>query len=128
MATLFTTLIENDLANFVYTDPRCVAFLDINPAAPGHCLVVPRQETDQWTDIDEGLMTHLMSVAKKIGEAQKSVFGCERVGVMIAGFEVPHCHIHVIPANSMADFELGAHEASDEQLSEHRSLLQAALG
>lgn len=81
----------------------CVGFLSINPITDGHTLVVPRAEVDQWTDIDAGDAAHMMSVSHHLGNAIKSVFSPERIGLMIAGFEVPHTHIHVMQLNDMSD-------------------------
>lgn len=106
MASVFTMIINGDLpGHFVWRDEQCVVFLSINPIAAGHCLVVPIREVDQWTDLTEGECTHLMAIAKRIGDAQKVEFDPARVGVMIAGFEVPHTHVHVIPMESMADLD-----------------------
>ncbi len=116
MASIFSKIINDRSGYFVYEDLECVAFMDIRPAAPGHALVVPRVEVDEWTDITPELAAHLMQVGQKLGRAQKQVFGSDRVGLLIAGFEVAHCHLHVIPANSMADFEIGQVEADPETL------------
>ena len=103
-ATLFTRIIQGEVpGTFVYRDKLCVAFLTINPITTGHTLVVPIEEVDQWTELSDSLSRHLFDVATKIGNAQKKVFLCERVALAIAGFEIPHCHLHVIPSNSMAD-------------------------
>lgn len=104
MASVFTRIITGDLpGTFVYTDEVCVAFMTINPISRGHLLVVPRMEIDQWTDLPDGISQHCFAVAKRIALAQKRVLGCERVALIIAGFEVPHCHLHVIPAATIAD-------------------------
>ena len=87
----------------MWRDDRCVAFMSINPIATGHTLVVPRDEIDHWIDAPDDLVAHLFEVTRVIGLAQHDAFHCERVGVIIAGYEVPHTHIHVIPTNSMAD-------------------------
>lgn len=67
--------------------------------------MVPIKEVDQWTDLSQQLTEHLFNVAKIIGQATKRAFGCERIALVIAGYEIPHCHLHVIPSNSMADLE-----------------------
>ena len=69
-------------------------------------MVVPREEISAWTDLDDDLLDHLMNVAKRIGRAQEAAFECERIGMMIVGYEVPHVHIHVWPTTSMADFDI----------------------
>ncbi len=107
MATLFTKIIDGEIpGHFVWQDEQCVAFLVIDPLTDGHTIVVPREEIDQWTDAEPGLMDHLVDVARLIGGAQKVAFGSERAGLMVAGFEVPHLHVHVWPTNSLADFDL----------------------
>ena len=104
MATVFTRIIEGELpGTFVWRDDQCAAFLSINPLAPGHTLVVPIAEIDHWLDVSADLQAHLFDVSRRIGEAQMRALRPERIGLVIAGFEVPHCHIHVCPANSMAD-------------------------
>jgi diadenosine tetraphosphate (Ap4A) HIT family hydrolase len=104
MATIFTRIIEGQIpGTFIWRDDQCVAFMSINPIAPGHALVVPRAEIDHWLDCPLGLSGHLYRVSQLIGKAQQRAFPCERVGLIVAGFEVPHTHIHVIPTRSMSD-------------------------
>lgn len=104
MASVFTKIIAGELpGTFVYTDDVCVAFMTINPIARGHLLVVPRVEIDQWTDLPDDISQHCFAVAKRIAHAQKKVLQCARVALIIAGFEVPHCHLHIIPATTIAD-------------------------
>ena len=104
MATVFTRIIEGELpGTFVWRDEECAAFLSINPLAPGHTLVVPIAEIDHWLDVPADLQAHLFDISRRIGEAQMRAFRPDRIGLVIAGFEVPHCHIHVCPVNSMAD-------------------------
>lgn len=104
--TLFTKIINGEIpGTFVYRDVLCVAFMTISPITTGHCLIVPIEEVDQWTDLPQALNEHLFNVAKIIGQATKQAFGCERTALVIAGYEIPHCHLHVIPSNSMADLD-----------------------
>ena len=111
MASLFSRIISGELpGTFVHQDDHCVAFMTINPISRGHLLVVPRIELDQWTDLPDEISQHCFSVAKRIASAQKLALGCTRVALIIAGFEVPHCHIHVIPAESIEDVSF-AHAA-----------------
>ena len=99
-------IINGDLpGRFVWKDDLCVAFLSINPMAPGHTLVVPRVEVDHWIDLDSDLADHLFTVSKKIGKALDLGFKPKKVGLMIAGLEVPHAHIHVIPMEGMHDLD-----------------------
>lgn len=111
MSTLFTKIINGQIpGRFVWKDESVVAFLSIGPITHGHTLVVPRAEVDHWVDAPAELMNHLMMVAGHIGRAQKQAFGSERAGLMVAGFEVPHLHVHVWPTNSLADFDLARAE------------------
>jgi diadenosine tetraphosphate (Ap4A) HIT family hydrolase len=106
VSTLFSRVIQGEIpGRFVWRDERCVAFLTIAPLRPGHALVVPRYEIDQWTDADDDLVARLMVVAKQIGAAQKTAFDAPRAGLVIAGFEVPHFHVHVFPSWGIDDFD-----------------------
>ena len=130
MASLFTRIIRGEIpGHFVYKDEICVAFLTINPIATGHTLVVPIEEIDEWVDLPTATSSHLMLVARRIGLAQKQLYSCNRVGMIIAGFEIPHCHLHVIPANTMTDlsFEHAAAHVDPERLSEQAEHLAAVL-
>ncbi len=102
MPTIFTRIIEGEIpGTFVHRDEHCVVFLSINPLAPGHALVVPIVEVEHWVDLPEDLAAHLFAVAHRIGRAQQRAFAPEKVGLIIAGYEVPHTHVHVIPTTSM---------------------------
>lgn len=115
MATVFSRIIAGELpGRFVWQDERCVAFLSVGPLAPGHTLVVPREEVDQWVDADPDLTAHLMRVAQAIGRVQVRAFGAARAGLMVAGYEIPHLHVHVWPSNSMSDFDISRVDNSPE--------------
>lgn len=102
MTTVFTHIIEGRIpGTFVWKDEICVAFMTINPMASGHVLVVPRVEVDHWIDLPESVSAHLFAVSHTIGRAQMKAFPCERIGLIIAGYEVPHTHVHVIPTTNM---------------------------
>ncbi len=108
MTSLFTRIIRGELpARFVWQDSRCVAFLSNRPLRPGHALVVPRTEVDHWLDAEPDLLAHLTATAQIIGKAQMAAFHPERIGLMIAGLEVPHLHIHVVPIRGMHDLDFG---------------------
>ncbi len=103
MPSIFTRIIDGEIpGRFLWKDDRCVSFLDVRPLAPGHALVIPRVEVDEWTDLPADTAAHLMTVAHTVGRAQKKVLAPARIGLMIAGFEVPHVHVHVVPMDSMA--------------------------
>ena len=107
MPTLFSRIIAGEIpGTFVWRDDQAVAFMSIAPASPGHTLVVPVAEVDHWIDLPVELARHLMGVAHWIGRAQKQAFGRARVGLVVAGLEVPHTHVHVIPMDGMSDLAL----------------------
>jgi histidine triad (HIT) family protein len=87
----------------VWRDPVCVVFLSINPMHPGHALDVPRAEVDHWIDLDPDVARHLFGVAQMIGRAQQRALSPRRIGMLIAGDEVPHTHLHVVPFDSVAE-------------------------
>lgn len=106
VATLFTRIINGEIpGRFVHRDELCVAFLSIHPLSPGHTLVVPIEEVDHWLDLSAELTAHLMEVARRIGRAQQKAFSPVKVGLMVAGLEVPHVHIHVVPIRSEGDLD-----------------------
>ena len=105
MSSIFDRIIAGQLpARFIWSDEQAVAFLTIEPRQPGHTLVVPRVEVDRWLDIGEPLLAHLMSIAHKIGLAQREEWDADRAGLMIEGYMVPHLHIHVWPSWSPREF------------------------
>ena len=102
--TLFTRIIRGDLpGRFVWRDDEIVAFLTIAPHQPGHTLVVPVRQVDHWTDVDEPLWLRLSAAQLAIGSALMAAFQPVRVGSIIAGLEVPHCHVHLIPIDAESD-------------------------
>jgi histidine triad (HIT) family protein len=106
MATIFTRIIAGEIpGTFVHRDEHCVAFLSINPLAHGHTLVVPVQEIDHWIDMPPELAAHVFAVAHRIARAQQDAFGCDRVGMIIAGYEVPHAHVHLVPTTHMGQLD-----------------------
>ncbi|NMH96471.1 HIT family protein [Pseudonocardia acidicola] len=130
MSTLFTKIIDGELpGRFVWSDDRAVGFLSINPLGPGHTLVVPREEVDHWVDADPELIGHLTVVAHTIGNAMRTVWQPPRVGLIVAGFEVPHLHVHVFPAWEMGafDFATAARSVDAAEQDGHAEKLRAAL-
>lgn len=133
MASVFAKIIAGELpGHFVWRDARAVAFLSIAPLRPGHTLVVPVQEVDHWLDCEAPLLSHLTAVAKTVGEAVQRAFGSARVGLIIAGLEVPHTHLHVVPLDEMPDLDFANANtnAKPEELAaaaqKIRAVLQAA--
>ena len=130
MPTIFTRIIDGELpGTFVWRDERAVAFMSINPLAHGHVLVVPTAEVDHWIDLDPVLAGHLFDVARVIGTAQAAAFRCARVGLIVAGYEVPHTHVHVIPTNSMRElnFANAALSVDPAQLESAAEAIRAQL-
>lgn len=108
VASVFSRIIAGELsARFVWSDDTCVGFLSIEPLNPGHVLVVPREEIEHWIDLDLGTWEHLTRVSKAIGNALQRGYHPAKVGMMLAGLEVPHVHIHLVPINSTRDLEFG---------------------
>lgn len=104
MASIFSRIIAGEIPSYkVAEDDKHYAFLDINPVAPGHVLVVPKHETDYIFDLDNEEYTALHLFAKRVAEAIKTAMPCLRVGVAIMGLEVPHAHIHLVPINRESD-------------------------
>lgn len=129
MPTIFTRIIDGALpGTFVWDDDHCVAFLSINPLQPGHTLVVPREEIDHWLDCPGDLRDHLFDVAQQIGRAIDASWNPEKVGLMLAGLEVPHMHLHVVPIWGVSDLDFAnAGSASREELDEAANRIRAVL-
>lgn len=130
MPSIFTRIIQGEIpGRILHEDDQCFAMLDIRPLHPGHTLVIPKAEIDEWTDLPADLAGHLMSVSHRIGAAQKATIECERIGLMIAGFEVPHTHVHVVPLQSMANLDFRNAEVSPkaDELDAMHALLSGAL-
>lgn len=131
MPTLFTRIIDGEIpGTFVWRDPECVAFLSIEPVQPGHTLVVPRAEVDHWIDLDPVLVGHLAVVAQTIAQAQQRVYEPVKVGLLVAGLEVPHVHLHVIPlVRGEGDLHLDRAQASTpDALATEAERIRGALG
>jgi len=104
--SVFSRIIDGELpATFVWRDDRCVGFLSIQPLRPGHTLVVPRREVDHWIDVDPDEWAHVTSVAQTVGKALQAAYSPAKVGLMLAGLEVPHTHLHVVPIDGVHDLD-----------------------
>ena len=133
MPTLFTRIIRGEIpGRFVWRDAQCVAFLTIAPLQPGHTLVVPIREVDHWLDLEPAEAAHLTLVSQKIGRAVQSAFAPKKVGLMIAGLEVAHVHLHVVPIHELRDLDFAradkapAPAAMDAAAAKLRAALRAA--
>ncbi len=104
MATIFTRIVNGEIPCYkVAEDEKYLAFLDINPLAEGHTLVIPKKEVDYIFDIDDELFAGLHLFAKRIAKAIDKSVKCARVGVAVIGLEVPHAHIHLVPLRNIGD-------------------------
>lgn len=104
--TIFSRIIAGEIPSYkVAENDRFYAFLDINPIAWGHTLVVPKQETDYIFDIDDEQLGEMMVFAKKVAEAIRKTFPCRKVGLAVLGLEVPHAHIHLVPLKNEGDMD-----------------------
>jgi histidine triad (HIT) family protein len=130
VATLFTRIINGEIpGHFVWRDDHCVAFLSIHPLRPGHTLVVSRAEVDHWLDLEPQLAAHLTTVAQSIGKALQRAFNPTKVGLMIAGLEVPHVHLHVVPIGGLHDLDFSRQDlnAKPEELERAAVTVRSAL-
>jgi histidine triad (HIT) family protein len=130
MTTIFTRIIQGEIpGTFVYKDEACVAFMSINPMADGHVLVIPRDEVDHWVDLSPYIASHLFEVSHRISRALSIAFPCEKVGLIIAGYEVNHCHIHLIPTTNMGQlsFANAASSVARSTLEAHAEQITKAL-
>jgi diadenosine tetraphosphate (Ap4A) HIT family hydrolase len=130
MTTIFTRIIQGEIpGTFVYKDEACVAFMSINPMADGHVLVIPRDEVDHWVDLSPYIASHLFEVSHRISRALSLAFPCEKVGLIIAGYEVNHCHIHLIPTTNMGQLSFANAATSVERstLEAHAAKITVAL-
>ena len=119
MASIFSKIVAGEIpAHKIYEDEKFLAFLDINPVAEGHTLVIPKKETDYIFDVDDKTLSEMIIFAKKIALAQQKAIECKRVGLLVVGTEVPHAHIHLIPFKNESQMSLDSPKLtlSDEQM------------
>ena len=118
---LFCKIVKGDIPSYkIYEDDYTVAFLDINPDALGHTLVIPKKEVDYIFDIEDAELGRMMAFAKQVAKAQEKAITCKRVGIAVMGLEVPHAHIHLIPITKESDMYFGGKklEMSQDELAE----------
>lgn len=116
MASIFSRIIDREIpAHIIAEDDSFLAFLDINPLAEGHTLVIPKNETDYFFDLEDQWLAGIMPFAKKVAKAIEQVVECERIGVSVIGLEVPHAHVHLIPINGIDDMDFGKMKLSPTQ-------------
>lgn len=108
MATIFSRIVAGEIpCHKIAEDEEFFAFLDINPVAVGHTLVIPKMEVDYIFDIDDPALGRMMAFAKRVARAQEAAIACKRVGLAVMGLEVPHAHIHLIPITKESDMYFG---------------------
>ena len=130
MATIFSRIVRGEVPSYrVAEDERYYAFLDINPLAKGHTLVIPKTEVDYIFDLDDDLLAGMMVFARKVALAIDRTMDCKRVGIAVLGLEVPHAHIHLIPINSLYDIEFSRPKLSftEEEFRETARLISGAV-
>lgn len=130
MATIFSKIIAGEIPSYrIHEDERYYAFLDINPLAEGHTLVIPKVEIDYLFDLEDELLADMMVFAKKVALTIDETMDCKRVGVAVLGLEVPHAHIHLVPLNSLHDIEFSRPKLkfSDEEFRAIAAKISAAL-
>ncbi len=130
MASVFTKIINGDIPSYtIAKNNEFIAFLDIYPLAKGHTLVVPVLEQDYLFDLPEDLLSRMMIFAQKIAKAQKKSLNCQRVGIAVLGFDVPHAHIHLVPLNSEADLNFNNERVklTPDQMKEIAEQIKSAL-
>lgn len=122
MASIFTKIVNGEIpCHKIAESDKYLAFLDIQPIAKGHTLVIPKQEIDYFFDLEDDLLAGLMTFAKAVAAGLKQTIECNRVGVVVAGLEVPHAHVHLIPFSEIEQLSFEKRMATD-----HAALAQTA--
>lgn len=130
MATIFSRIVAGEIPCYkIAEDERFLAFLDINPLAKGHTLVIPKTEVDYIFNLDDTMYLDLFAFARRVGLAIGTVIPCKRVGITVIGLEVPHAHIHLIPINGITDMEFSRPKLSftQEEFVETAQLIAAQI-
>ncbi len=130
MPGIFSKIVAGEIPSYkIMEDENYYAFLDINPLAKGHTLVIPKKETDYIFDIEDELLAGMMVFAKKVAKAIDKVCDCKRVGIAVLGLEVPHAHIHLIPINNLHDIDFSQPKLkfSPEEYEETARMIRSAI-
>ncbi len=129
MTSLFTRIIKGEIpCHKIAEDDRYLAFLDIRPINPGHTLVIPKTEINYIFKLPDDLLSGLILFAKKISPAIEQSFPCKRLGIMVCGIEVPHCHIHLVPINGISDMNFAnAKPTPNEELAKVAEKIRSNL-
>jgi histidine triad (HIT) family protein len=116
MASIFSRIVSGEIpCHRIAENDEFLAFLDINPLAKGHTLVIPKEEIDYIFDIEDDTLAEMMLFAKKVGLAIEKAVPCERIGISVIGLEVPHAHMHLIPINHIGDMNFSRPKLSFSQ-------------
>jgi len=128
--TIFSKILRGEIpCHRLAEDERFLAFLDVRPICHGHALVIPKQEVDYLFDMDDALLGGILLFARPVAKAIEKVVPCERIGLMVAGLEVRHAHIHLVPIRTMGDLSFAhARPADGSVLSELAQKIRAAIG
>jgi histidine triad (HIT) family protein len=121
MASIFTKIVNGEIPSYKIAETEnCIAFLDVSPLANGHTLVIPKKEIDYIFNMEDNLLSELITFSKKIAKAVEKAVPCKRIGVAVIGLEVPHAHIHLVPLNKVGDldFSRAKLKVSTEELKE----------
>lgn len=129
MASIFTKIINGEIPSYkIFEDEYTYAFLDINPINLGHTLVIPKIEVDYFVDVPEPYYSAVFKTAKVVSKAIHEATGCERVATVIAGFDVPHFHYHLIPTNGISDLDFKkAQRRSEDDMLEIQDKIKAII-
>ncbi len=130
MATIFSRIVAGEIpCHKIAENEEFFAFLDINPVAKGHTLVIPKQEINYIFDLDDAVLGRMMVFAKRVARAQEAAIACKRIGMAVMGLEVPHAHIHLIPITKESDmyFDKDKKVMSEEELAEVAASIRKAF-
>jgi histidine triad (HIT) family protein len=129
MSSIFTKIINGEIpCQKLCEDDRFLAFLDIRPIAEGHTLVIPKKEIDYLFDLDDDLLSGILLFARPVAKAIEKVVPCERVGIIVAGIEVPHAHVHLVPFTRIGELSFAhARPADDETLAPLAEKIRARM-
>ncbi len=130
MSTIFTKIVKGEIPCYkIAEDDNYLAFLDINPLAQGHTLVIPKKEVDYIFDVDDQLLGGMMIFSKRVALAIEKAVPCKRVGIAVLGLEVPHAHIHLIPINNLGDINFSNPKLkfSSQEFAETARIISANL-
>lgn len=130
MPSIFTKIVQGEIpCHKIAESDDFLAFLDINPLAKGHTLVIPKKEVNYLFDLEDGLLSNILLFARKVAKALEAAVPCERIGVTVIGLEVPHAHVHLIPISNIGDmnFERPKLTVSHEELAELAAKIREKL-